>query len=407
MGDWVYYSAFLRMGDIAERVSLADEIHEHKALRDLIQRQVDSSGHAEAIKNYLLTQEQRFFNSLVVGVYGGDPDFFELAITNSPQMKSDDLPSYLKGALGILEFDGTEKMFAIDGQHRVVGIKKAVKEDRKLEDDEVIVLFVGHKRTPAGMERSRRLFTTLNRYAKPVSKADIIALDEDDIVAILTRMLVEQHPFFSRFLLVKKGKAIPATDRRFFTTLEALYDVIDTFLYQDSREWKSAKRNRPSDAIIRREYKKLVLFWDHFISVIPALEDLMTSELEDQKAATYRNRSGGHLLYRPAGLMIVVEVIKLLIDKGFNLDKTIDAMAKVPMQLTDEPWAGLLWDPTNRRMIMSGDNRALAERLLAYGLTGNTEITGRTEEELRREWAGILQSNLRSVTLPIWVKLKR
>ena len=105
--------------------------------------------------------------------------------------------------------------------------------------------------------------------------------------------------------------------------------------------------------------------------------------------------------------MIVVEVIKLLVDKGFNLDKTIDAVAKVPMQLTDEPWAGLLWDPTNRRMIMSGDNRALAERLLAYGLTGNAEITGRTEEELRREWAGILQTNLRSVTLPIWVKLRR
>lgn len=83
-------------------------------------------------------------------------------------------------------------------------------------------------------------------------------------------------------------------------------------------------------------------------------------------------------------------------------------MAKVPMQLTDESWAGLLWDgPTNRRMIMSGDNRALAERLLAYSLTGNAEITGRTEEELRREWARVFQTNLRSVTLPIWFKLKR
>jgi DNA sulfur modification protein DndB len=207
MGDWIYYAAFLKMGDIAARVSLAEDIHKHKALRDLIQRQVDESGHAEAIKNYLLTQEQRFFNSIVVGVYGGDPDFYELAIDSSPQMSAEDVPANLKGALGILEFDGTEKMFAIDGQHRVVGIKKAINADEKLKDEEVVVLFVGHNTSDMGMERSRRLFTTLNRYAKPVSKADIIALDEDDVVAILTRMLVEQHPFFSKFLLVKKGKA--------------------------------------------------------------------------------------------------------------------------------------------------------------------------------------------------------
>jgi DNA sulfur modification protein DndB len=407
MGDWVYYSAFLRMADIAARVSLADEIHQHKALRDLIQRQVDSSGHAEAIKNYLLTQDQRFFNSLVVGVYGGDPDFYELAITSSPQMSSDNLPSYIKGALGILQFDGNEKMFAIDGQHRVVGIKKALLEKKELGEDEVIVLFVGHKTTTAGMERSRRLFTTLNRYAKPVSKADIIALDEDDIVAILTRMLVEQHPFFSRFLLVKKGKAIPATDKRFFTTLEALYDVIDTFLSQDSREWKSARRNRPGDSMLRREYKKLVSFWDSFISAVPALNDLLVSDIEDQRAANYRNRNGGNLLYRPAGLMIVIAVIKWLTDEGYDLKQIVPAIAEVPMQLTDDPWNGLLWDSTNRRMIMSGDNRVLAERLMVFGLTGDATITGKTEMEMRREWAGILQTKTSSLTLPSWFKLKK
>ena len=406
MGDWVYYAAFLTMGDIADRVSLADEIHKHKGLRDLIQRQVDDSGHAEAIKNYLLTQDQRFFNSLVVGVYGGDPDFYELAISSSPQMNSEKLPAYITGALGILQFVGTEKMFAIDGQHRVVGIKKAVKEKEQLKKDEVVVLFVGHKTSEAGMERSRRLFTTLNRYAKPVSKADIIALDEDDIVAILTRMLVEQHPFFSKFLLVKKGKAITATDRRFFTTLEALYDVINTFLHQDSREWRTAKRIRPTDGMIRREYKRLTAFWDLFIGSVPALRDLRDSELDEQKAALYRNRNGGHLLYRPAGLMIVIEVIKKLLDAGYKLEDIVQTIAKIPMQLATEPWAGLLWDVTNRRMIMSADNRMLAERLLAYGLTCNEGIAGRTARELRREWAGILVKGIRSVALPSWARLK-
>jgi DNA sulfur modification protein DndB len=407
MGDWIYYSAFMKLGDVAERVSLADEIHRHKELREMIQRQVDDSNHAEAIKKYLLTQEQRFFNSLVLGVYGGDPDFYELTIGNSAQMKGSELPAYLNGALGILRLTGAEKMFAIDGQHRVVGIKKAVQENASLKDDEIIVLLVGHKTNDAGMERSRRLFTTLNRYAKPVSKADIIALDEDDIVAILTRMLVELHPFFSKFLLVKKGKSIPATDKRFFTTLETLYDVIDTYLEKDTKEWKDAKKFRPSDQIIRREYRRLTSFWELLIEALPALSDLQGTERDDQRAAKYRNKSGGHLLYRPAGLMIVVEVIKTLLDDGYPLAGVISAIAKVPMQLTDDPWAGLLWDVTNRRMIMSGDNRSLAERLLIFGITGSSILTGKSEREMREELGGILGKPFKSIALPAWTKLRK
>ena len=74
MGDWIYYATFLKIRDIAQRVSLADEIHKHGGLRDMIQRSIDESGHAESIKQYLLTKPQRFFNALVVGVYGGAPN---------------------------------------------------------------------------------------------------------------------------------------------------------------------------------------------------------------------------------------------------------------------------------------------------------------------------------------------
>ena len=50
--------------------------------------------------------------------------------------------------------------------------------------DEVSVIFVAHEATSQGLERTRRLFTTLNKTDRPVSKGDIIALDEDDVVAI-------------------------------------------------------------------------------------------------------------------------------------------------------------------------------------------------------------------------------
>jgi DNA sulfur modification protein DndB len=408
MGDWVYYAAFMKMGDIAARVSLADEIHKHKGLRDMIQRSVDKSTHAESIKQYLLSQEQRLFNSLVIGVLGGAPDFYELKIGGSPTIQPQELPAYIEGALGILEFAGGEKMFAIDGQHRVVGIRRAVADRPQLGDEEVIALFVGHKNTAAGLERSRRLFSTLNRYAKPVSKSEIIALDEDDIVAILTRRLVEQNAFFSKFLLVKKGKGIQVTDKRFFTTIEALYDTIDILLRGENQkgEWVRFKKLRPTDSKLDKEYGNVDSFWTEMLKSFPPLNELAASTPENEVSARYRNRAGGNLLFRPVGLLFIVGAIRRLVAAGFKRDQVIMAIGKLDLDLNAHPWERLIWDPVNRRMLVSGENRVVAEHILVYGLTRDENLIGQSERSLRKEWAGLVgQSSSRAVALPGWPKL--
>jgi DNA sulfur modification protein DndB len=410
MGDWIYYAAFMKMSDISARVSLADDIHEHKGLRDMIQRSVDKSKHAESIKEYLLSQEQRLFNSLVLGVIGGAPDFYELKIGETNRIQPQHLPSYLEGALGVLEFTGGEKMFAIDGQHRVVGIRRAVADHPELGDEEVITLLVGHKNTPAGLERSRRLFSTLNRYAKPVSKSDIIALDEDDIVAILTRRLVEQNAFFSKFLLVKKGKGIQVTDKRFFTTIEALYDTVDILLRKENRkgEWARFKKFRPKDATLDREYKEVDSFWGEMTDSFVALSELAASAPDDEVTARYRSRAGGNLLFRPVGLLFIVGAIRRLVDAGYKREQVVTAMGELDLNLDARPWERLIWDPVNRRMVVSGDNRDVAERILVYGLTGREELIGRSERSLRKEWAGLIgQKSSRSVVVPDWTELAR
>ena len=195
MGDWIYYVTFLRMEQIADQIHIAQEIHSSNVLKDMIQRQV--ANRAGQISEYLLKQPQRFFNSLIVGVYGGSPDWYELAIGTNPIFDVDTFPHKLDGVLGILRLDGTQTLFAIDGQHRVEGIKQALEDNSELGREEVSVIFVAHRNDSDGMERTRRLFTTLNRYAKPVSKSEIVALDEDDIIAITTRALVENAPALS------------------------------------------------------------------------------------------------------------------------------------------------------------------------------------------------------------------
>ena len=174
MGDWTYYSTIMKFRDINERIKYAEEIHESKKLQDFIQRELTPRG--REISDYLLTQSQRFFNSLIVGVYGGEPQWIELKIPKNDILP--DFPLSQKGILGYLKLSGEETLFALDGQHRVAGIKGALKElspTSDLFDEEISVIFIGHKNTQEGKQRTRRLFTTLNRYAKPVKLSEIIA----------------------------------------------------------------------------------------------------------------------------------------------------------------------------------------------------------------------------------------
>ncbi len=199
MGDWVFYSCLMNIYEISERVQYAEDVHSNKHLSDMIQRQL-KKGRSEQIAEYLSTQKERFFNSLVVATYGGEPSWYALSNVRNKSNNIDleGLSEETIGSIGFLTLRGDEKLFALDGQHRLAGIKKAVKEGIEQDPyDDVSVIFVAHKKTAKGLERTRRLFTTLNKTARPVSKGDIVALDEDDAMAICTRWLIEKTKLFA------------------------------------------------------------------------------------------------------------------------------------------------------------------------------------------------------------------
>ena len=188
IGTWVYYvstMSFKQVQDYVKRID--DELHKSTLLREMLQRSI--SDNYKSIAHYIETQEEHFFNALILAVYDGDPKWHEIRI------ETDELDEYI--GLGVLELSGNEKIFPIDGQHRVEGIKKVMSSSDKYSNEQIPVVFIGHKKDAEGMQRARRLFSTLNRYAKPVSMRDIIALDEDDIIAISSRELIDNHILFS------------------------------------------------------------------------------------------------------------------------------------------------------------------------------------------------------------------
>ena len=130
MGDWTYYVTVMGIADLVKYVHFAEEVSPNQDLDTMIQREV--SDRSKVIAEYLRRNEQRFFGSLIVAAYDGQPRFRQIKLC--------------------------------------------------------------HDKDKIGLTRARRLFTTVNRYAKKPSSATHTAMSEDNGVAIVTRRLIREHP---------------------------------------------------------------------------------------------------------------------------------------------------------------------------------------------------------------------
>ena len=256
------------------------------------------------------------------------------------------------------------------------------------------------------MERTRRLFSTLNRYAKPVDMMDIIALDEDDAIAIVTRKLMEEYPLFKEHRIsVLKGKAVPVTDRKCFTNITTLYEVNDIILASErGRKWIEFKRFRRPDSQLTILYEKATDFWNLMVHSFPPLADVQNSQSGEGVAGQYRNRGGGHLLFRTIGLLSMARAIKIAVGIDGTLASWIGMFAKIPMNLAAEPWVGLFWDPSENTMIIRKENQNTATMLLLYMAGLDLASFKTSEERLKERYASALNRPVAEVRLPAKVE---
>lgn len=108
MGIWVYYVSSLSFNQVRNYVSpINDELHKSELLSQMIQRSITEN--YKNIAHYLTSQEERFFNALILAVYDGEPSWNEIRIEDENGQDNYDL--------GILSLTGLEKIFPVDGQH--------------------------------------------------------------------------------------------------------------------------------------------------------------------------------------------------------------------------------------------------------------------------------------------------
>ena len=397
-GDWTYYPCLMKLKDIAERIGFADEIYKSKTLSEMVQRELKNKWGRE-IKEYLLRQEQRFFNSLIVAVYEGKPNWYEITdLEGSEQLDESEIPDDVIASIGILCLSGGEKLFTLDGQHRLMGIKEAVKTNAELGEEELTVIFIAHRTDEAGLARSRRLFTTLNKNAKRVSKSDIIALDEDDTMAIIVRQLIERHPMFQEGRISYNARAnLPKGNFTSLTTMVNLYDVLlilFTKIYGKQTK-KKLTNTRLSDEVLEEHYKYADDYFRHLVNTFKPLQEFLDAD-DDYSTVTekYRTVKGGSILFRPIGLLILTEIVSALLSQKHGLSECMTMISRLPQGLTDVPLRGVIWNSTGNTINTKG--KTLARNLLLYML----DAYDRDKDELHKSYANALEVNEDQIKLP-------
>lgn len=391
IGKWAFYTTLMTLDEVNERIYLSDEIYQNKNLSDMVQRSV-KSGRAENIAAYLKNEEERFFPAMVVAVFEGEPNWLEFSIrkqNNNLEIDPNALDRAKLDSFGLLSLTGKEELFPLDGQHRLAGIREALSDPKRknvyLGSEEVTVMLVAHDPSESGRTRSRRLFTTLNKRAVSVKKHETIALDEDDVMAIATRHLVEKFDPLSNNGIVsfRTSANITPIDTKVFTSIVTLYDILnDLFKTISKRSVGELKFNRPNEEWTDVYRGCAECFFTSLIEVFPEVKRCLLSNDPEKVITENRRLDGGHFLFRPVGLRMTAQLVAAAIKPSITatfedpkqspsvvgravmdeIRKGVAVFSDLPTELAEKPYAGLIFDPDTHKI--SVDRAAIVRDII-------------------------------------------
>jgi DNA sulfur modification protein DndB len=388
-GSWVYYTSLMSVAQINDWILSSKDIREAKSLDEILQR--DLHDRKKKISKYLQNNDRRFFNSLIIGVFKGLPNWIEFDLSKTQKLVgSQDEFENLKESIGLLIFNGDEEMFAIDGQHRVAGIKIAYEEELKkknaervLTEDQFPVVFVAHIDDENGRKRTRKLFSDINKNAKPVAEGDKIKIDEEDLNAIVTRRLYANYKHF------QKGKIISLTEsarleKNDITHFTNLLGINNTNKVLRKLYRKKPKTNDWDEENVLSFLKIVESFYNYAIANVKDYNDFFVKKSLSIKKARVDNK---YLLFRPIGLKLVARlyVYYSLHDNG--LDSLKKKINKLSFIMPKSPFNNILWN--NGKMEAKETNQKLSYELALY-LLG--DLPKQQEKHLLKNYRELLKN---------------
>jgi DGQHR domain-containing protein len=325
-------------------------------------------------------------------------------------------------SLGLLTLDADIAIFALDGQHRLMGIQglmeliqtgrlEKYKKSKKttgvaivlddpyqdldlaylqtLPQETIAIEFIpavlqGETREEA-RRRIRSIFVHVNLTAVRLSKGQLALLNEDDGFSLVARRIALEHPLFKkgRKPRVNWDSATVAAKSTVLTTLQALQDMARAYLSYPFPHWQPVDKEllplRPHEEELKDGEKELTILFN-YLAKLPSYRRLARKETPDLRRFSHDVGGGeGNILFRPVGQIALVQAIGCLIyQKRFNLHdiflKLSQYDAEEGFSQIDFPtsiWYGVLYDPLRKRIQVSGKD--LATRLIIYLIAGQDD----------------------------------
>jgi len=352
MGNTKYFQCMMKVDELVRSVRSASEIDEwaNMSIGDKMQREPSWTRIKNQIAPYFRNHADRFFGSLIVLVYQGDVSFEKLSqfgatVPNAYQSQGN--------KMGFLTIDGGT-LIALDGQHRLLALKEVIESPTEgnfstnIPKDEVSVIFIRHE----SMIKTRNIFNTVNKYAKPTSAGDNIITSEEDGYAILSRRLIDVEDGVLKESLVN-WRNNTLTDRmKFFTTIKIVYESIKLMLKGSKvEEYDFDPTMRPSDEILDRAYAYISKIWKLIMSEVKAYNFVVENRSDlGEKIIEARNAaSPNSLLFKPAAQQAFVKGILAACtpqaeneEPELTIQEALKKSNKIKWSMHDDIWKNVI-----------------------------------------------------------------
>ncbi len=374
-GDTEYFVLAMKAKQLVEKARIPSEGLEWKdmSLEEREQRDINYNRIKKQIVPYLQKDKSRFFGAIILTAQNFKTTNFEPL--NKFAAKLPKLYEEEAHQMGFLTLKGNEVLMPLDGQHRLKAIQFAIEgqdeKSRKIEkgpdvslaNEDVTIILIPYEKTKA-----RKIFTKVNRYAKPTSKGQNLVTDDEDIIAILARYIANK--IIGADLVNYKSNTLSRVgnknskkpnDARYFTTLATIADCNEAIL--NAVVGHKIDRTKSVEDTDKDFYiKEVQEVWDFLVKNIELLADALKdkSETGDQRRVEIR---GDFLLGKPIVQLCLVKAFMHLTEKA-RMEKSHAAakLNKIDWR-NDVP----VWD----RLLISGgkvqkQNRELAVDIICY-----------------------------------------
>lgn len=178
---------------------------EEELVPELRAQRVLNKARVPEMANYIVSNKDNYVFSAITASINGDVRFTPLGEQGEANR------------VGSLHVDMQSQFIINDGQHRRAAIEAALKQEPRLGDETIAVVFFIDR----GLERCQQMFADLNRYAIRPSKSLGLLYDHRDDRAQLAKLVVFKSNTFNG--LVEMEKTTLSTRSRKLFTLSAIY----------------------------------------------------------------------------------------------------------------------------------------------------------------------------------------